>query len=95
MHDTYCFLGNWLPRIYPLTFARTLASKVEQLKRSANGQPEVPAGVPPALETFCREWTSPDVWHFCDLKSLYEYLRKHKNLQIPQEWKPFVPDRLI
>ncbi|CAK9101508.1 Uncharacterized protein SCF082_LOCUS47470 [Durusdinium trenchii] len=80
---------------YPMRFARAVLDMVENLKASCNGQPGLPGTLPPALVTFAEmEWEKSDVWMFVDLPSVYTYLRCCRGLNIPPEWRPFVPKQL-
>lgn len=78
-----------------MRFARAVLDMVENLKASCNGQPGLPGTLPPALVTFAEmEWEKSDVWMFVDLPSVYTYLRCCRGLNIPPEWRPFVPKQL-
>ena len=81
-----------------MQFAGAVTDMVEKMKASCSGQPEAPPHqVPTALETFQMKWPTDlhdDLWQFAGIESLYAYLRKHKSLKIPSEWKAFVPTSL-
>ena len=85
---------SWPLRIYPMRFAGAVADLMETMKASCQGQPEAPEKVPSALETFQMDWATTlddELWQFTGIGDLFTYLRKNKKLQIPSEWKPFVP----
>lgn len=82
-------------RQYPMRFAREVLDLVEPMKASTSGLPELPENLPPAISTFTEAaWEESDVWMFVDLPQVYKYLRGNRNLQIPEEWRPFVPSQL-
>ena len=85
---------SWPLRIYPMRFAGAVADLVESMKTACQGQPEAPEKVPSALETFQMDWATSlddELWQFTGIGDLFTYLRKNKKLQIPSEWKAFVP----
>ena len=77
-----------------MAFARFLIDLLEEMKATAMGQPKLPEVVPTALETFSMEWHTEDVWGAAEIPELFQYLRKAKSLQIPQEWEAVVPKAL-
>lgn len=95
---------HWVPslcshciRIYPMPFARAFVDKLERLKQSAQGMPQLPEVVPSALE--CLQNWGPDhghsdVWQYADFASVFNYLRGSRKLKIPKEWRGTVPDHL-
>lgn len=84
-------------RIYPMPFARTFIDKIDRLKQSAQGMPQLPKVVPSALESF-HNWGSGEddnvIWAHADFAALFNYLRGSRKLKIPKEWRGTVPDRL-
>lgn len=88
--------AHLLPRHYPMPFARAVTDQIERMKMSRRGCPELPASVPTALHTItCLEWPeSSEFWQFAGLKDLYFYLRGAASLEIPEEWKPYIPKEL-
>lgn len=82
-------------RIYPMPFARHLIDLLDDMKATAAGRPVPPVDVPSALQSFS-QWPEmiPGDWQFVDLAELYNYLRGNRNLQIPQQWRGTIPDRL-
>ena len=81
------------PREYPMPFARALARMSEDLKKTGQGQPQLPAVVPKALETFqSMAWgEQPELWQYVNLSSVFEYVRGGKALRIPSEWAEVIP----
>ena len=68
---------------------------LEEMKATRKGQPELPHVVPPAIETFMQlEMADPEIWRHVDVKSVYNYLRRSKKLQIPAEWQHLMPKKL-
>ena len=68
---------------------------LEEMKATRQGQPELPHIVPTAIETFGQlEMADPQIWRHVDLKGVYNYLRRSKNLQIPAEWLHLMPKKL-
>ena len=82
-------------RIYPVPFAREVCDMLEEMKATRQGQPELPHIVPTAIETFGQlEMADPQIWRHVDLKGVYNYLRRSKNLQIPAQWLHLMPKKL-
>ena len=78
-----------------MPFARAITDQIEEFKRTSRGCPELPAQLPSALDTFSRlEWAESNVWGSAGLPEFYRYLRKCNTLKIPEEWKPFFPNKL-
>ena len=78
-----------------MAFARAVADRIESMKVTRRGCPEVPNEVPPALHTFtAMEWHEDDIWNFSGLTDVYEYLRGCKTVQIPEPWKEYFPKKL-
>lgn len=81
-----------------MAFARAVADMAEDMKRTCRGMPRGTSAngmTPPALETIELVWgTDPSLWAAADLSQLFTYLRKHKALRIPEEWKALVPRSL-
>jgi len=80
-----------------MPFARAFVDKLERLKQSAQGMPQLPEVVPSALE--CLQNWGPDhghsdVWQYADFASVFNYLRGSRKLKIPKEWRGTVPDHL-
>ncbi|CAL1147192.1 unnamed protein product [Cladocopium goreaui] len=71
--------------IYPMPFARAFVDKLERLKQSAQGMPQLPEVVPSAVE--CLQNWGPDhghsdVWQYADFASVFNYLRGSRKLKI-------------
>ena len=79
-----------------MQFAREFCDLVEELKSNVLGKPQLPDPVPPALETFHNgfEWANPELYRQVNLASVYNYLRRSKQLRIPHDWQPFLPEKL-
>lgn len=80
-----------------MKFAETYTDLIESMKSTCLGQPQLPAHLPTALDTFQMNWFSnldDELWQFAGIESLFNYLRKHKKLRIPDEWKHVVPKAL-
>ena len=68
---------------------------LEDLKVTCKGQPQLPDPVPSAVSSFEQlEWADKSVWRYLRLESVYNYLRRHKRLTIPVEWRGLMPKRL-
>ena len=63
---------------------------------SCQGCPQLPEIVPSALETFAAmSWgLEGDLWTFAKLPEVFGYLRSGKNLAIPNDWRPLIPNSL-
>ncbi|CAL1128905.1 unnamed protein product [Cladocopium goreaui] len=82
-------------RIYPVPFAREVCDLMELMKKTRLGQPELPAVLPDALETFGNlQVADPLVWRKVNLPSVYNYLRRNKKLNIPVEWQHVMPKKI-
>lgn len=78
--------------MYPVPFAREVCDLVEDLKRTCQGQPRLPAHVPAAIHSFqLLEPADTRVWRHARFADTFNYLRSNKKLKIPVEWQPFVP----
>lgn len=78
-----------------MAFARAVADRVESMKNTRRGVPELPAKLPTAFELISSgEWPDCGRWDFAELAPFYEYLRGCKATKIPEEWKPFFPKKL-
>ena len=80
-----------------MAFAGAFTDLFDEMRHTSFGQPEAPARVPTALETFQMEWDSnmnDEYWQFAGIEDLYKYFRKNKRLRIPDEWKALVPKSL-
>ena len=78
-----------------MAFARAVADRVEMMKSTRKGVPELPARIPTAFEIISlSEWPDCGSWDFAGLAPFYEYLRGCKTAKIPEEWKPFFPRKL-
>jgi len=65
---------------------------IEEMKSSCSGQPELPQVLPPGVVTF--SWlkeADTTIWRAADLPNVFNYLRRSKRLQIPQDWQHLVP----
>ena len=70
-----------------MAFARAVQDRVEAMKQSRQGVPELPQNLPTALHTFSvLEWEG-----FAGLDEFYVYLKGCKKACIPAEWKPYFP----
>ena len=79
-----------------MPFARAVLDLVEEMKRTRQGQPQLPQEVPSAFESFVASgWQNSDVWQLADLESVFAYLRHGKRLQIRSEWRAIVPATLV
>lgn len=68
---------------------------LEDLKATCQGKPATPEVIPSAITSYQKlECADPSVWQHAGLASVYNYLRKHKRLQIPNEWKHLIPKKL-
>ncbi|CAK8985373.1 unnamed protein product [Durusdinium trenchii] len=82
---------------YPVPFARAVVDLVEEMKATAEGQPQLPPRelLPPAIETFTTAgWEESDTWQFADFIPVYNYLRRCKHLVVPREWQTLLPIKL-
>lgn len=80
-----------------MPFARLMTDLVEGHKARAKGQPVRPQqGFPPALESFQSPgWDeTDDLWEYAGFPKVFEYLRGHVDLKIPDEWRAVIPRRL-
>ncbi|CAL1170825.1 unnamed protein product [Cladocopium goreaui] len=82
--------------VYPMPFAREFCDLVEELKSNVQGKPQLPDPIPSALETFHHgfELANPELYRQVNLASVYNYLRRSKQLRIPHDWLPFMPEQL-
>ena len=96
----YIFLcdgPNYLPRVYPLPFARAVCDLIEQMKSTARGQPELPhhGRVPSAWETMQTAWAvNTELWGSVDFSEVFGYLRGSTKLKIPDEWYAIIPKQI-
>ena len=58
------------------------------------GMPEHPPQVPSAEESFHQMIFTDDMWQDAEMASVCHYLRGGKNLQIPENFRPYLPKRL-
>lgn len=80
-----------------MPFARHLIDKLEDMKCSSRGQPEIPMDLPTALETMSAPWHGSDIdvpWKFAGFDEVFTYLRGNKKLDIPDEFRPVIPRTL-
>lgn len=78
-----------------MAFARAVADRVEMMKSTRSGVPELPATKPTAFEIISSDdWPDCGSWDFAGLAPFYEYLRGCKYVKIPEEYKPFFPKKL-
>lgn len=78
-----------------MPFARAVADKIEAMKQSRKGQPELPESVPSAFESLTQlDWHESADWEFAELGEFYSYLRGCVHLKIPDVWKPLFPKKL-
>ena len=91
----YVYRTAYLPRVYPMPFARTMCDLVEQLKASRMGQPQIHGPIPSAMDVMGWEWPSDSqLWQFVDFSQVFTYLRGSKSLAIPVEWRTLVPSQI-
>jgi hypothetical protein len=89
-------LNFWGPRQeqplreYTLQFARELVDLYHELVHSARGQPALPEHVPPAIQSYNLLPETVGLG-FAGLESVFNYLRRNRSLQIPDEWKEHIP----
>ena len=85
-------------REYPMAFARAVADMAEDIKRTSCGLPRGTSAngfTPQAVVTFQMHWAmDKSLWESAKIGELFSYLRKHKNIRIPEAWKQFVPRTL-
>ena len=80
-----------------MPFARALIDKVEDMKRTARGQPALPMEVPSLLETLSAPWPSTELdceCEFAGFGEVFNYLRGNRKLQIPDEFRGIIPKAL-
>ena len=80
-----------------MPFARAVVDLVEEMKATAEGQPQLPPRelLPPAIETFTTAgWEESDTWQFADFIPVYNYLRRCKHLVVQREWQTLLPIKL-
>jgi hypothetical protein len=69
-----------------------------ELRRNPEGQPVIgKESVSAMLATLPQKWGDlpfDDLWDDADMVSVVAYLRGAKDLQIPEEWRPFLSDSL-
>lgn len=78
-----------------MAFGHRVVDIIKGAKGTAQGQPQLPATVPPALDTIQGEWhADSELWGFVDFRQVYNYLRRSKGLRIPEEWRSLMPRSL-
>lgn len=78
-----------------MPFARAYVDLHDEMIKTRLGQPQLPAFVPPAVQSFEQlEWADRDIWRHADLNEVFNYMRKSRRLKIPEEWQNIVPTRL-
>lgn len=77
-----------------MPFAWAIVDMYDDLTRTARGQKELPAQVPPAMDSVKAMRGNPNVisgLEWARLDEVYTYLRLGKYPEIPPEWKELLP----
>ncbi|CAL1161775.1 unnamed protein product [Cladocopium goreaui] len=82
-------------QIYPMPFARHVIDSLESMKATCKGAPALPSEVPDARDSFT-QWpvVNSEDWQFSAMAEVFQYLRGNRHLDIPQQWRGIIPDRL-
>ena len=86
----------WPIREYPATLGRKIAELIEDFKRIHYGAPCLPADprqIPsPELIFLSMDWENH--WYEAELVSVVRYLRGGQHLEIPEAFRPMLPEKL-
>ena len=84
-------------REYPFKFGLRMVELYDCLLSTKRGQPTLPSPLPRAVDTFQSMEFGSDaesLWAEADIIGVCHYLRGGKNLRIPEEFRPYLPQKL-
>ena len=78
-----------------MPFARHVIDSLESMKATCKGAPALPSEVPDARDSFT-QWpvVNSEDWQFSAMAEVFQYLWGNRHLDIPQQWRGIIPDRL-
>ena len=91
-HVLYTTVLLW-PRNYPPRFGLRLVDLWHRLSSEKSGMPSLPKEVPPAHISY-GDMSFEDLWADAQMVSVCHWLRGGMNLNIPQEFRDYLPGKL-